>query len=184
MRNLGVALAILIALLFGGTLYYFMPRTAMVTITGTEVKRIEKKEGQQGTRDVYFIYATNVKTGKARAFRNEDNGWYLKWDSGDIAAQATSLAQAETAEMAQGKARDVVLVKYYGARLPFFSLFPNVLSLEKVPPDYVHIPIFNILFLIVLLFVFIWLGAKLRKLFRAAGERARSFTGRPSPPSA
>lgn len=182
MRRLGVSLAVLVALLFAGTLLYFMPRASKVTITGTDVKREDKKGAQAGvTRDVRFIYANNISDGKARAFRNEDNPWYFKWDSGDIAAQATGMVQAETADLAD-REKQVVLVKYYGLRIPILSLYPNVLSLKVVPPDYVHFPIFNIIFLIVLLAVFIWGGVKVRRLFRAARAKAREITGRGNSP--
>ncbi|MEM9196119.1 MAG: DUF1523 family protein, partial [Myxococcota bacterium] len=178
----GVWFAVIVALLFAGTLFYFMPRAAKVTITGTDVKREDKKGAQAGvTRDVRFIYANNVSDGKARAFRNEDNPWYIKWDSGDIAAQATGMVQSETADLAKDE-KQVVLVKYYGLRIPVLSLYPNVLSLKVVPPDYVYFPVFNIVFLIVLLVLFIWGGIKVRKLFRAAGNKAREITGRSDNP--
>jgi len=180
MKNLGVVLAVLIAVLFASSLYYYMPRATKVTISGTDVKRMDRKgakPGQDQTRDVRFVYATEVDEGKALAFRNEDNGWYFKWDSGDIAAEAMSMAQAETADMT-GDKKDVVLVKYYGARVPMLDLYPNIVSLKKVPKDYVYIPVFNIIFLIVLLALFIWGGIKLRKLFRVAGAKAKEITGR------
>ncbi|MGB5811889.1 MAG: DUF1523 family protein [Polyangiales bacterium] len=177
-HKLGVAVAILIALLFGSTLYYYMPRASKVYITGTDVKRQDKKGANAGqTRDVRFVYANNVSDGKARAFRNEDNPWYFKFDSGDIAAEATGMVQTETADLAKNE-RQVVLAKYYGTRIPILSLYPNVLSLKAVAADYVHIPIFNIVFLIVLLAVFLWAGVKVRRLFRAAGTKARKLTGR------
>lgn len=178
LRKLSWALAVLIAVLFASTLYYYMPRADKVYITGTDVKR-QDKEGPPGgaTRDIRFVYAKNISDGKARAFRNEDNPWYFKFDSGDIAAQATGMVQAETADMAKGE-KQVVLAKYYGTRIPILSLYPNVLSLEPVPADYVYIPIFNIVFLVVLLFVFLWLGVKVRRLFHAAGDKARAMTGR------
>jgi hypothetical protein len=180
MRNLGVTLAVLIAALFASTLYYYMPRAAKVTITGTEVKRMDRKGAQPGqdhTRDVRFVYATDLSDGKALAFRNEDNGWYFKWDSGDIAAEAMSMAQTETADVADGE-KQVVLAKYYGARVSMFDIYPNLLSLKKVAADYVYIPVFNIIFLIVLLALFVWGGIKVRKLFHAAGAKAKEITGR------
>lgn len=186
MKKLGVVLAVLIAVLFASSLYYYMPRATMVTISGTDVKRIDRKSakpGQDRTRDVRFVYATEVDGAKPLAFRNEDNAWYFKWDSGDIAAEAMSMAQAETADAADDE-RDVVLVKYYGARVTVFDLYPNIISLKKVAADYVYIPVFNIIFLIVLLFLFVWGGVKLRKMFHAAGEKARKITGRGGDPEA
>lgn len=163
MRKLGIALAVLVALLFAGTLYYFMPRATKVLITGTEVKRMDTKEpatGAHRSRDVRFIYAKDMETQQARVFRNEDNGWYLKWDSGDIAAEASKLAKNEVDETA--------LLTYYGIRMAIFDSYPNVLSLKEVEPDYVYIPWFNMVMLVVLLIVFLWAGVKLRRLFSGA----------------
>ncbi len=185
MRRVGVALAFLFTVLFASSLYYYMPRATKVTISGTDVKRMDREgaePGQPQTRDVRFVYATEVDSGKALAFRNEDNGWYLKWDSGDIAAEAMSLARPETADTAElvRSDKDVVLVKYYGIRIPVLDLYPNILSLKKVPEDYVYIPYGNIVFLIVLLALFIWGGVKLRRFLRAAGEKAKEITKRKS----
>ena len=163
MRKLGVAVAVLVALLFAGTLYFFMPRATKVLITGTEVKRMDSKEpttGKHRSRDVRFIYATDLSTKKARVFRNEDNGWYLKFDAGDIAAEATKLAKNDVDETA--------LLKYYGLRIAIFDAYPNVLSLTEVEPDYVYIPWASMIILVVLLILFIWGGVKTRRLFGAA----------------
>lgn len=163
MRKLGIALAVLVALLFAGTLFYFMPRAEKVLVTGTEVKRMDSKDGATGdhrSRDVRFIYAKDQETQKAIVFRNEDNGWYFKFDSGDIAAEASKLAKNDVDETA--------LVTYYGVRIAIFDSYPNVLSLKEVAPDYVYIPWFNMVVLVLLLLVFVWAGVKVRRLFGAA----------------
>jgi hypothetical protein len=162
-RKLGIALAVLVALLFAGTLYYFMPRATKVLITGTEVKRMDTKDpatGDHRSRDVRFIYAKEQATQKAIVFRNEDNGWYLKWDSGDIAAEASKLAKNEVDETA--------LVTYYGIRIAIFDSYPNVLSIKEVEPDYVYVPWGNMVVLVLLLIVFIWAGVMVRRMFRGA----------------
>ena len=163
MRKLGVALAVLVALLFAGTLYYFMPRATKVLVTGTEVKRMDTKDpasGEHRSRDVRFIYATEQKSKDALVFRNEDNGWYFKFDSGDIAAEASKLAKNEVEETA--------LLKYYGIRIAVLDSYPNVLSLKEVEPDYVYVPWVNMVVLILLLIVFVWAGVKVRHLFSSA----------------
>jgi len=163
MRKLGVAVAVLVALLFAGTLYFFMPRATKVLITGTEVKRMDSKEpasGDHRSRDVRFIYATDVSTKKALVFRNEDNGWYFKFDAGDIAAEASKLANNDVDETA--------LLKYYGLRIAIVDAYPNVLSLTEVEADYVYVPWVNMIVLIVLLILFIWAGVKIRRVFGAA----------------
>ena len=162
-RKLGIALAVLVALIFAGTLYYFMPRATKDLITGTEVKRMDTKDqatGDHRSRDVRFIYATEQKSQKALAFRNEDNGWYFKFDSGDIAAEASKLAKNDVDETA--------LLKYYGLRIAVLDSYPNVLSLKEVESDYVYVPWVNMVILLVLLALFIWAGVKVRRLFSAA----------------
>ncbi|MGB8222075.1 MAG: DUF1523 family protein [Polyangiales bacterium] len=170
MRKLGVALAVLVTLLFAGTLYYFMPRATKVLVTGTDVKRMDQKDaasGEHKTRDVRFIYATELETKKARVFRNEDNGWYFKWDSGDVAAEASKLASSSIDE-AEAKTAQVALLKYYGVRISILDSYPNVLSLKEVGQDYVYVPWVNMVVLVVLLIAFLWLGVKMRRLFRGA----------------
>lgn len=171
MRKLGIALALLVTLLLAGTLYYFMPRATKVLITGTEVKRMDTKEpgtGAHRSRDVRFIYATELETKEARVFRNEDNGWYLKFDSGDIAAEASKLAKNDVDETA--------LLKYYGLRIAILDSYPNALSLTEVPSDYVYVPWVNMVVLVVLLILFIFAGVKIRRLFTSAKSK---LSGRP-----
>ncbi len=173
-RKLGIAFAVLIALFVAFNIYYFLPRATMATITGGEVKRMDrtaKATGDQTTRDVRFIYATERDSGRAIVFRNEDNPWYLKFDSGDIAAEASKLASNQTEEIA--------LIRYYGVRIPIFDSYPNVLAIKEVDEDYVHVPWVSAVILIVLLILFIWAGAKIRKVFRAAKDKV---TSRPKAP--
>ena len=172
MRKLGVALAVLVTLLFAGTLYYFMPRATKVLITGTEVKRMDQKDpatGDHKSRDVRFIYATDLETKKALVFRNEDNGWYFKFDSGDIAAEASKLAKNDVEETA--------LLKYYGLRIAVLDSYPNALSLKEVESDYVYVPWVNMVVLVLLLFFFVWAGVKARRLFEKAKDKV---TNRPA----
>jgi hypothetical protein len=163
MRKLGVALAVLVTLLFAGTLYYFMPRATKVSITKTETKIRDQKDpatGETRSRDVGLVYAVELKTGEALAFRNEDNGWYFKFDSEDVAAQASKFATLDTDK--------TVLLRYYGLRIPILDMFPNVLSLKQVDSDHVYVPWVNMVILIVLLILFVWAGVKVRHLFSAA----------------
>lgn len=173
MRKVGVALALLVTLLFAGTIYYFMPRATKVLVTGTEVKRMDRKDaaGSGGTtRDVRFVYATELDSKESRVFRNEDNAWYFKWDSGDIAAEASKLASS-TVDAAEAKTEQVALLKYYGVRITILDSYPNILSLKEVDKDYVYVPWVNMIVLLVLLFAFLVLGVKIRRLFRRTKER-------------
>ncbi|KPK16638.1 MAG: hypothetical protein AMJ62_04635 [Myxococcales bacterium SG8_38] len=168
-RKIGIAIAAIVALFIGGTLYYFMPRAVMVHVTGTDVKRMDQTDatGQEKTRDVRFLYATEVESNEARVFRNEDNGWYFKFNSGDIAAEAAKLAKNDVQETA--------LIRYYGLRIPVFDSYPNVLALKEVEPDYVYVPWVNMIILVLLLIAFLWAGVKVRRIFRRAKDKV---TGR------
>jgi hypothetical protein len=171
-RKIGAAIAVLIALFVAGNIYYFMPRATKVRVTGTEVKRMDRKEaatGNETTRDVRFIYATELETNKAVVFRNEDNGWYFKFNAGDIAAEASKLAKNEVDEIA--------LIKYYGVRIAVLDSYPNVLSIKEVEPDYVYVPWVNMVVLVLMLIIFVWAGIKVRKVFRSAKKK---ITNRPA----
>ena len=170
MRKVGIVIAALVAAAVAFGLVYGMPRATKAVITGTDVKRMDRttKEGGGTTRDVRFIYATEVDTDKAIAFRNEDNVWSLKFDSGDIAAEASQLAKTDVAEIA--------LIRYYGVRIKILDTYPNVLSIREVEPDYVYIPWFNMIVLVVLLVLFVWGGIKIRRFFRRAKAK---ITDRP-----
>ncbi len=165
MRKLGIAAAVLVTLLVAGTVYYMLPRATKVRITDTEVARMDRKEttGNERTRDVRFIYATEVDSGKARVFRNEDFFWYFKFDSGDVAAEASKLSTSAP--------NQVALATYYGVRIPILSAYPNVLSLKEVSEDYVHVPWFSMTMLVVLLIAFVWAGVKVRRLFQSAKSK-------------
>jgi hypothetical protein len=144
----------------------------MVYVTGSDVKRMDRKDaatGEEKTRDVRFVYATAVDSQKALAFRNEDNGWYFKFNSGDIAAEAAKLAKSE--------AQETALIRYYGLRITVLDSYPNILSLKEVPRDYVYVPWVNMIILVVLLILFVWAGVKIRRLLRRAKDKV---TGRPA----
>ncbi len=135
------------ALVFlGAFLHYNLPRTEVVQITGTDVKRLDRELADSAaTRDVRFISARS-RDGKIHVFRNEDTGWgwppYFKFDSATLTAESQTFAtEAE---------KPWIRVRYYGWRIDVFSLFPNAVSLKVVDRDYTHIPIFNIVILLAL----------------------------------
>jgi hypothetical protein len=170
-----VAIALL-AIAFATILHKNLPRTAVVQITGTDVKRIDKSaakskdlqaNGQRGTVgrsfDVRFINAVSRK-GKVMVFRNEDTGWgwppYFKFDSADLTAMAQAFSTTEN--------KPWVLVKYYGWRFRIFSMFPNAVSLKEVDQDYTHIPLFNIVFLCLLIILAFFIRRKFKQLIEWA----------------
>lgn len=149
-----------VALIAAGIfLHYYLPSTAVVQITGTDVKRKDVETGQYvgprtpgtkkgvviETRDVRYINTVSAD-GKVHVYRNEDTGWgwppYFKFDSADVTAEAQ-------AKVASGK-RPWVLMTHYGWRIQLFSMFPNAIGFREVDKDYTHIPWFNIVFLTVL----------------------------------
>ena len=127
-------------------LHYNLPRTAVVQIVGTDVKRADTiTTDEVVTRDVRYITSKD-RDGDPRVFRNEDTGWgwppYFKFDSANLTSQSQAYA-GETD-------RPWVLITYYGWRSTIFSMFPNAISIEQVDEDYSHLPLFNIIFLIFL----------------------------------
>lgn len=158
-------LAFLAFIIIATMLNYFLPSRDIVKINGTDVKRMDISKGspfwdrpdagtnREATRDVRFINAER-KNGKAQVYRNEDTEWsfpfYFKFDSGDLNAQAQSLAKQD---------EQWVAVRHYGWRIKLFSIFPNATSIKKVSgPDVFLIPWFNIFFLgtLALIFFLIW----------------------------
>jgi len=180
--GIGFVLVLLLALLF----HYNLPRTAVVQISGTDVKRIDRKnssdknqsnnntgvKGAQQTSDVRFINSLS-RSGKTIVFRNEDTGWgwppYLKFDSADLTAEAQAFAADQ--------AKPWVLVKYYGWRIKVFSMFPNVVNLKVVDRDYSHFPLFNIVFFVLLLIVVLIVRSKIKKIIKKMRDRDKSKTG-------
>ena len=140
-------------------LFHNLPRTAVVQISGTDVKRVDRESGEvvsknaqdtsaRGagkTYDVRFINSV-ARNGKTMVFRNEDTGWgwppYFKFNSADLTAQAQAFASVPD--------KPWVLVKYYGWRIRIFSMFPNAISLRTVGRDYDHFPLFNVVFVVLL----------------------------------
>ena len=164
MRKIGVAFAILVALAVAFGIFYAMPRARTVMITQTEVqRRTTPSTASRSTRDMLLIYATDYQSKKPLVFRNEDNLFYFKFDSSDVASQA--------ARFAKDTPDSPVLVRYYGVRFPLFSAYPNALSLKAVPADYTHVPWLSVIYLLVVLSVFLYAGVKVRKLFRAARSK-------------
>ena len=179
-KKLKIGVVIVLLLAVGLFFHHTLPRTVVVQITGTDVKRVDKTgkvvdnlndtAGSKGkvaqTYDVRFINSLTRK-GKPMVFRNEDTGWgwppYFKFSSADLTAEAQAFASAQN--------KPWVLVKYYGWRIQIVSMFPNATSLKEVRHDYSHVPVFNIVFFIVLIGVAFYLRRKVKKLMDRAGGR-------------
>ncbi len=164
-----VAIGVLLVVAF---LHYHLPRTAVVTIQGTDVKRMDrsgtlaKNPNASGTRDVRFIN-TVKQNNRVLVLRNEDTGWgwppYFKFNSSDLVAKAQALANEDPPP--------TVLITYYGWRMQLFSLYPNIIRMRSVPPDYSHFPLFNIIFLVLLAGAIVFIRIKLKQFYQRIRER-------------
>lgn len=169
-----------LVMVVGMFLHYNLPRTDVVQFTGTDVKRMDRKDPNTGssTRDVRYLNAI-TRTGKIRVFRNEDTGWgwppYFKFDSADLSAEVQSLVQNPDKPWAR--------VRYYGWRIKMISVFPNAISVKVVDKNYTHIPWFNIIFVTLLVIGLIFairffraligrldLGERFREIGRSADD--------------
>lgn len=148
---------LLVLAVIAAALYYALPSRDVVRLVGTEVRlEAETRTAPDGSQqifqdDVYFIKAIS-SDGAPRVYRNEDNGWYLKFDSSNLDAKATNLVS--TRDDPQW-----VVVTHYGWRIPLLSMYPNATSLEPAAgPDAVPFPWLNIIViaLIVLVVLVVW----------------------------
>ncbi len=152
--------------LVASVLEYTLPQQDVVRVVKTEVRRVDFGENsifwaQQDTgqetaqtvnRDVRFV-ETFRPNGKPRVYRNEDTGWgwppYFKLDSSNLQAELTNLVSTS-------KDPQWVVLRHYGWRNEFMTIYPNVVSVRPVDsPDVRLIPWFNIIFLTVFA-AFVW----------------------------
>ena len=174
MKRLGYALIGVIVIAVGAALHYALPQVDVVRLIGTDVKRVDTQEsstenesgGSVSTTDVYFVL-TETEQGEPRNYRNEDAIIYGKFDSSNLHTRARSIAQNED---------NLVAVRHYGWRLPIFSMFPNAVKIWQVEPGYRHLPLFNIVFLILLaggVGYVVWRVRRVLSARREASEAAR-----------
>jgi hypothetical protein len=156
-------LRILFYVFIAGFLHYTLPQHDVARITDTYNQRVDYginsmfwAEGYTGeatgmeTRDVFFIQ-TFRDNGKPMIYRNEDTGWgwppYLKFDTSNLQAEASDLISKKSAETEQW-----VVIRHYGWRNEFLSIFPNAVKLWPVDgPDVRIIPWRNIIILTLLI---------------------------------
>lgn len=148
--------------------HYTLPQTDVARITDTYEKRIDFGENSifwasadagnanaPSNRDVFFIQ-TFRRNEKPMIYRNEDTGWgwppYFKFDTSNLQAEAADLISKSTDDTAQW-----VMIKHYGWRNEFLSIFPNAVNVRAVDSPDVSKPIpwLNIAILI-LFFAFVW----------------------------
>lgn len=137
--------------------HYTLPQHDVARVTDTYEKRIDFGENsifwaspdvgnndQLSNRDVFFIQ-TRLSDGQVMVYRNEDTGWgwppYFKFDTSNLQAEAADLKSTTDAPQ-------WVVIKHYGWRNEFLSIFPNAVSAWAVDdPDVRIIPWVNIVIL-------------------------------------
>jgi len=159
-------LSLFIAAIF---LSYFLPDRDIVRIVGTDIKRFDIDKDSPGwdktdvgtrdigTRDVRLVNAIRPN-GKTIVFRNEDTGFgfppYFKFDSGDVTTRAQELENLDN---------QWVAARHYGWRIKMFSISPNLTSIKRVSgPDVFIFPLFNVVFIGLLVFLWLFLLLKIR----------------------
>lgn len=175
MKKIKIVMGVILFAAVALFLFHNLPRTAVVQISGTDMKRVDRESGkvvnknvlddQQAnklkTYDVRYINSV-ARNGKTMVFRNEDTGWgwppYFKFDSADLTAQAQAFASVPE--------KPWVLVRYYGWRIRILSMFPNAVSLKAVGSNYSHFPLFNIVFVSLLVVAVFIVWRKIRKLLK------------------
>jgi hypothetical protein len=139
--------------------HYTLPQKDIVRITDTYEKRIDFGEnsifwasadtgnvGSAVNRDIFFIQTKLANSGEVMVYRNEDTGWgwppYFKFDTTNLQAEASDLKSV-------AEAPQYAMIKHYGWRNEFLSIFPNAISVEVVdgPDASKGWPILNILIL-------------------------------------
>ena len=145
--------------------HYTPPQHDIVRVTDTYSKRVDFGENSifwsqadsgndpnTTNRDVFFIQ-TRQANDKIMVYRNEDTAWgwppYFKFDTSNLQAEAADL---------KSTAADPkwVVIKHYGWRNEFFTVFPNAISIRQVAgPDVTIIPWLNI-FILTFFFAIVW----------------------------
>ncbi len=141
----------LLILLVAAFFHYTLPQHDTVRIVDTDVVRMDTggtdAQGNALTRDVRFVYAI-FPDGDEMEYRNEDTDWgfpfYFKFDSARLANQAANLKSTAANPT-------WVIVRHYGWRIPWLSMFPNALSIWPAEgPDDQVFPWFSVIFLTLL----------------------------------
>jgi|GEM_PF-868391 len=162
-RNILLAVAALVLL---AVLHYSLPQVDVVRAVGVEIKRIDAEDGEGSTNRTRDVYQVQMETpeGDPRVYRNEDNVFYLKFDSADLQAQVQSLAAD----------KQLVALRHYGWRLAVLSAFPNAIKVWPVEEGYRHIPVFNTVVLLLLAALLFFVYRRARRAVTRTRERVET----------
>lgn len=158
MAYLRWGIGIILFFIAAAFLHYSLPDREIVKIVGTEVVRIEveRPDGSIVIQDQRQING-QTPNGRPSVFRNEDTDWawppYLKFDSANLQAQAQSARGQNDGEASW------MVVRHYGWRIPYLSMFPNALSMRPATgPDEALVPWLNIFLisLLALIVLIVW----------------------------
>ena len=167
MRYFKWILRIVLVTVVFGFLHYTLPQQDIARITDTYEKRIDFgtnsmfwAKGDSGNatnatnRDVFFIQAFR-RNDKPMIYRNEDTGFgwplYFKFDTSNLQAEASDMISKKNDAAPQW-----VVVRHYGWRNEYLSIYPNALSIRAIDdPNTRLIPWGNII-RITLLAAFFW----------------------------
>lgn len=189
MRVVKWVLGLLVLAVVGLFLSYVLPKREVAYVTDAYNRFVEPGElrgvravneatatdpnGRLGA-DVLFIVGRS-RDGDLLEFRNEDTGFgfpfYFKFDTATLDNQAREAISTPEDPNWQ-------IVRYYGWRVPFMSMFPNMTSMTPAPSrDVTLIPWFSIV-TVVLLAALAWaVWARVRRWSaRRADPVAASWT--------
>lgn len=167
---------LILALLFvGGFLHYTLPQRDIVRVTGTEILRkdfsgwtrmfyaqADSGDTESVNRDLRLINAVRPN-GSVSVYRNEDTGFgwppYFKLDSSNLHAEAAdAISNKDNPQW--------YVVRHYGWRSPFLSIYPNAVSIKPIAgPDVRLIPWFNIIFFVIFFAIFWAIFVRVRRFW-------------------
>ncbi len=173
MRYVNFAVIALLVILVAGVLHYTLPQNDVVRIVNTDVRRVDfgnntwfwaqsdAGSATRESRDVRFIESIRPD-GAPMVYRNEDTGWgwppYLKFNSANLQTHAQDLVSTR-------EAPQWVLVRHYGWRSEWLSIFPNAVAVRAVDgPDASIFPWRAVVALVGLVLLVVLLMALLRLL--------------------
>ena len=169
---------IVVFLLAAAFLHYTLPQRDIVRVNGTEILRqdfsgwnrifyAQADAGNDNTvvnRDLRLIN-TQLASGRSYVYRNEDTGFgwppYFKLDSSNLQSDAQAAARED---------EQWYVVRHYGWRSEFLSIYPNAISLRPAPgPNWSdfslwqRIPVMNITIILFLFAVYWGVAVRLRR---------------------